>query len=101
MNRTLYYDVLYAGGKVHGLSRGYAVVEMETVDGREVRVDVEGGMRVNGFGRVVANWMARDGSVLVIDKVLIPPRKMESKDVNEGLESLMERLNCVRGHEDV
>ncbi|KAJ5872807.1 uncharacterized protein N7529_005160 [Penicillium soppii] len=107
VNATLYPDVVYTReGKVRGLvgkeregEMGHAVVRMETVSGREVRVDVKRGqMRVDGFGRVVGELVARDGSVIVLDRVLVPPKKVKG-EVEDGevmVEELVERLKCGR-----
>ncbi|CAG8362202.1 unnamed protein product [Penicillium salamii] len=104
-NRTVYSDMVYADGKAKEFSGpGHAVVEMETVEGREVWVDIEEGMRVNGFGRVVADLVARDGSSLMLERVLLPPQKVKGKSFSnkaneDKIGDLMERLDCVRGHE--
>ncbi|CAG8002191.1 unnamed protein product [Penicillium salamii] len=101
-NQTVYSDVVYADGKAKelGSGPGHVVVEMETVEGREVRVDIEGGMRVNGFGRVVADLVARDGSMLMLERVLLPPQKVKGKSVSKDkIGILMEGLDCVREHE--
>lgn len=104
VNRTLFPDVLYTDGKAKELfaDSRHAVVEMETVEGREVRVDVEVRMRVNGFSRVVENLLARDGSVLMLERVLIPPRKVKNKGGNEEEKwklRLVDELDCDHEHE--
>lgn len=103
VNQTLYSDVLYQDGKTKGLfsGSGHAVVEMKTVEGRKVHVDVEEVMRVNGVGVVIADLAARDGSVLVLERVLLPPHKLKNKYFGEEdeMEELVERLNCVREQE--
>ena len=104
VNRTLFPDVLYTDGKAKELfaDSRHAVVEMETVEGREVRVDVEVGMRINGFSRVVENLLARDGSVLMLERVLIPPRKVKNKGGNEEEKwnlKLVDELDCDHEHE--
>lgn len=104
-NQTVYSDMVYADGKAKEFSGpGHVVVEMETVEGREVWVDIEEGMRVNGFGRVVADLVARDGSILMLERVLLPPQKVKvqsfSHKANEDkIGDLMEGLDCVREHE--
>lgn len=104
VNQTLYSDVLYRDGKAKGLfsGSGHAIVEMKTVEGRKVHVDVEEVMRVNGVGGVIADLAARDGSVLVLERVLLPPHKLKNKYFNEEdeIEQLAERLDCVHGQED-
>ena len=108
VNTTLYSDVLYTKGKIRGLlgkereELGHAVVELKSVGGK-VRVDVRSGeMRVDGFGRVVGELVGRDGSVFVLDRVLVPPRKVkgngkdvEGEDEELMVEELVERLGCV------
>ncbi|CAG8032494.1 unnamed protein product [Penicillium olsonii] len=97
VNQTLYPDVVYANGKVTELGSGHAVVDMKTVGGKEVRVDIEMGMRVNGFGRVVADLVAKDGSILMLERVLIPPKVSNKRVSKNGGEST--GLECVREHE--
>ncbi|KAJ5385504.1 hypothetical protein N7517_003415 [Penicillium concentricum] len=130
-NRTLYSDVLYShNGKAHRLFSGHgnghghghegecvdgpeedsAKVQLVTLlKGKDVGVDVkrvfgEVDMWVNGFsksGRL--DLLASDGVVHVLDRVLVPPRKIQDKDISEDeeelmIEELMERLNgCVYG----
>ncbi|CAI7632031.1 unnamed protein product [Penicillium viridicatum] len=132
-NRTLYSDVLYSrDGRAHGLFSGhgsgnghggrgeskadggleeeYANVRLGTLlKKRDLEVDVKKGlgevdMRVNGFGRVgQLDLLARDGVVHVLDRVLVPPRKIQDKDEGKDGEELMieelaERLDgCVYG----
>ncbi|KAJ5407172.1 hypothetical protein N7465_008456 [Penicillium sp. CMV-2018d] len=132
-NRTLYSDVLYSrNGKAHGLFSGhgsgnghggrgeskgdggleeeYANVRLGTLlKKRDLEVDVKKGhgevdMRVNGFGRVgQLDLLARDGVVHVLDRVLVPPRKIQDKDEGKDgeelmIEELVERLDgCVYG----
>lgn len=132
-NRTLYSDVLYSrNGKAHGLFSGhgsgnghegkgeskgdsgleeeYANVRLGTLlKKRDLEVDVKKGlgeveMRVNGFGRVGRlDLLARDGVVHVLDRVLVPPRKIRDKDEGKDgeelmIEELVERLDgCVYG----
>ncbi|KAJ5615241.1 hypothetical protein N7537_000355 [Penicillium hordei] len=132
-NRTLYSDVLYSrNGKAHGLFSGhssgnghegkgenkgdggleeeYANVRLGTLlKKRDLEVDVKKGlgeveMRVNGFGRVGRlDLLARDGVVHVLDRVLVPPRKIQDKDEGKDgdelmIEELVERLDgCVYG----
>lgn len=118
-NRTLYSDVLYSrNGKAHGLFSGhgsgnrhegkggskgdsgledeYANVRLGTLlKKRDLEVDVKKGlgeveMRVNGFGRVGRlDLLARDGVVHVLDRVLVPPRKIQDKDEGKDGEELM------------
>lgn len=118
-NRTLYSDVLYGmNGKAHGLFSGhgngngyggkgrskgdsgleeeYANVRLRTLlKKRDLEVDVKKGlgeveMRVNGFGRVGRlDLLARDGVVHVLDRVLVPPRKIQHKDEGKDGEELM------------
>jgi uncharacterized surface protein with fasciclin (FAS1) repeats len=126
-NRTLYSDVLYTqNGKVKMLfsgdrGRGHrhgregvpegdsAHVVLETLlEGRKVVVDVERSevvvMRVNGFVRAERlDLLARDGVVHVLDRVLIPPRRVKDRDYDGGddgkevmVEELVDRLDgCV------
>ncbi|CAI7608455.1 unnamed protein product [Penicillium glandicola] len=131
-NRTLYSDVLYSStGKAQGLFSGHGNGH-EREDGcaggleedsvtmrlvtllkeRDLGVDVkrvfgEVDMRVNGFDRVERlDLLARDGVVHVLDRVLVPPRKVWDKEEGEDgegqeelmVEDLMERLDgCVYG----
>ncbi|CAI7573579.1 unnamed protein product [Penicillium discolor] len=121
LNQTLYSDVLYSrNGKAHGLFSGhgsgnghggkggskgdggleeeYANVRLRTLlKKRDLEVDVKKGlgeveMRVNGFGRVGRlDFLARDGVVHVLDRVLVPPRKIQHKDEGKDGEEL--RIN--------
>lgn len=124
-NRTLYSDVFYTkNGKVQGLfsgrdrKRGYegepevvfANMRLETLlEDRKLAVDIERSeevvMRVNGFGRVGAvDLLASDGVIHVLDRVLIPPRKIRDKDHEDEtwgqleVDELAKRLgDCVYG----
>ncbi|KGO76638.1 hypothetical protein PITC_091610 [Penicillium italicum] len=129
-NRTLYSDALYGrNGKAHrffsghgggdghegkgggegGLEEASANVRLETLlKDRDLGVDVkkefgEVEMRVNGFGRVgQLDLLARDGVVHVLDRVLVPPRKIQDKEDKDAeelmIEELVERLDgCVDG----
>ncbi|KAJ5961265.1 uncharacterized protein N7479_008415 [Penicillium vulpinum] len=131
-NRTLYSDVLYSNGKAQGLFSSHGnghghghKCENGCVDGpeedsvnvrlvtllkeRDLGIDIkrgfgEVGMRVNGFGRVERlDLLARDGVVHVLDRVLVPPSKIQIKVIFEGeneeelmIEDLVGRLDgCV------
>ncbi|KAJ5774783.1 hypothetical protein N7457_009679 [Penicillium paradoxum] len=121
-NRTLYSDVLYTkngkiqklfadrdGGHGGGLEEDSANVRLETLlKDHKVAVDVERSeeviMRLDGFDRVGhLDLLARDGVVHVLDRVLIPPRKIKDKYYDESenvrelmVEELVERLDdCV------
>ncbi|CDM34769.1 FAS1 domain [Penicillium roqueforti FM164] len=131
LNQTFYSDVLYSslgtshglfsgrhgghahegegkGGRGDGLEEDYANVRLVTLLKRELRVDVKKGfgevdMRVNGFGRVGRmDLLARDGVVHVLDRVLIPPRKIQDQNEDEDGELIIEELvgrldGCVYG----
>ncbi|KAJ5834097.1 hypothetical protein N7447_000123 [Penicillium robsamsonii] len=116
-NRTLYSDVLYSqNGKAHGLFSGHgnghghgkegecvggpeedsAEVRLVTLlKGTELGVDVkrvfgEVDMRVNGFSKVGGlDLLASDGVVHVLDRVLVPPRKIQVKHISADGEELM------------
>lgn len=112
VNHTLYSDVLYtARGDVKELDadekRGEqgvltAHVELPTLlQGRKMAVDVVRRgprvlMRVNGFEHVVGkDQLARDGVLHVVDRVLVPPKRldgMQDEDEEMSLQELKERL---------
>ncbi|KAI9370554.1 FAS1 domain-containing protein [Aspergillus egyptiacus] len=112
--RTLYSDVLYTskseikpfshavGEKVEG---GFTHLDLPTLlEGHEIAVDVVHlglyvSFKVNGYQRVAfADALARDGVLHVVDRVLIPPRRLkgvpvdDEEEVEVELEDLMERL---------
>ncbi|KAL4987342.1 FAS1 domain-containing protein [Aspergillus falconensis] len=105
-NQTLYSDVLYTSdGKIKPFGiKGSMHLDLETLlDDHEISVDVARfgpytGFKVNGWQRVgLADVLGKDGVIHVLDRVLIPPRRVEGKVVagDEGepeLEELMERL---------
>ncbi|KAL4762564.1 FAS1 domain-containing protein [Aspergillus foveolatus] len=105
-NQTLYSDVLYTSdGQIKPFGvKGSTHLDLETLlDDHEISVDVARfgpytGFRVNGWQRVAfADVLGKDGVIHVLDRVLIPPKRVEGKVVsgNEGeleLEEFMERL---------
>ncbi|KAG0158604.1 hypothetical protein PDIDSM_6119 [Penicillium digitatum] len=129
-NRTLYSDVLYSSnGEAHRLFSGHGGRSGDEGKGEGERLEEESAnvwlgtllkdwdlkvdikrefgkvdMRVNGFGRVrLMNLLARDGVVHVLDRVLVPPKRIQDKDEGEGeeelmIEELVERLKgCGNG----
>ncbi|KAL4973385.1 FAS1 domain-containing protein [Aspergillus desertorum] len=105
-NQTLYSDVLYTSDgqiKPFGI-KGTTHLDLETsLKGHEISVDVARfgpytGFKVNGWQRVgFADVLGEDGVIHVLDRVLIPPRRVEGRIMagHEGemeLEELMERL---------
>ncbi|KAL4740470.1 FAS1 domain-containing protein [Aspergillus similis] len=105
-NQTLYSDVLYTSdGKIKPFGvKGSTHLDLETLlKGHEISVDVARfgpytGFKVNGWQRVAfADVLGKDGVIHVLDRVLIPPRRVEGRVVSgdEGeleLEEFMERL---------
>ncbi|KAL6239018.1 hypothetical protein BDW75DRAFT_200217 [Aspergillus navahoensis] len=105
-NQTLYSDVLYTSdGQIKPFGfKGSTHLDLETLlDDHEISVDVARfgpytRFKVNGWQRVrFADVLGKDGVIHVLDRVLIPPRRVEGKVVagDEGemeLEELTERL---------
>ncbi|PWY88620.1 hypothetical protein BO94DRAFT_574665 [Aspergillus sclerotioniger CBS 115572] len=110
---TLYSDTLYRrDGEVVGFGlKGLVRVTLKSLlsgehcdeggdgegDGNgDVIVDVGrfgpyASLRVNGFQRVkVADLVAEEGNGHVLDRVLVPPRRVEGRVVDEGKEEEME-----------
>ncbi|KAL4994284.1 FAS1 domain-containing protein [Aspergillus recurvatus] len=105
-NQTLYSDVLYTSdGQIRPFGiKGSTHLDLRTLlDGHDISVDVVRfgpytGFKVNGWQRVgFADVLGKDGVIHVLDRVLIPPRRVEERIVagDEGeleVEELMERL---------
>ncbi|KAL4787428.1 FAS1 domain-containing protein [Aspergillus varians] len=105
--RTLYSDVLYtSSGEVKPFGvNGFTHLDLPTLLGdRKIAVDVAHlgpyvSFKLNGWQRVgFADVLGKDGVVHVLDRVLVPPRRLEGGSVvlGEGgevvLEDLVERL---------
>ncbi|CBF88824.1 hypothetical protein AN0768.2 [Aspergillus nidulans FGSC A4] len=105
-NQTLYSDVLYTSdGQIKPFGvKGSTHLDLETLlDDHEISVDVARfgpytGFKVNGWQRVAfADVLGKDGVIHVLNRVLIPPKRVEGKVIfgDEGeleLEEFMERL---------
>ncbi|KAH1297919.1 hypothetical protein KXV81_006194 [Aspergillus fumigatus] len=85
-NRTLYSDVFYtAQGEIKPFGvKGFTHLDLPTLlHGQKLAVDVArfgpfASLKINGFQRVAfADALAKDGTVHVVDRVLIPPRKVD------------------------
>jgi uncharacterized surface protein with fasciclin (FAS1) repeats len=110
---TLYSDVLYTEhGEVKPFGvRGATHLDLPTLLGdRTIAVDVTHlgpyvSFRVNGGQRVAfADILAKDGVIHALDHVLIPPRRLQETDGEEGeltIGELMERLEPWVEEEDV
>ncbi|EAW07403.1 fasciclin domain-containing protein [Aspergillus clavatus NRRL 1] len=90
-NRTLYSDVFYtADGKIEPFGvKGFTHIDLPTrLHGRKLAVDLArfgpyASLKINGFQRVAfADALAKDGTVHVVDHVLIPPRKVDGSAPN-------------------
>ncbi|KAE8151962.1 FAS1 domain-containing protein [Aspergillus avenaceus] len=103
-DRTLYSDIFYTEkgeGRPFGV-KGYTHLDLPTLlPGKEVAVDVVtlgpyASLKVNGFRDVaVSDLLAKDGSVQVLDRVLIPPKEETEEDWVEEfmtVEELKSRL---------
>ncbi|KAL4936336.1 Fasciclin domain-containing protein [Aspergillus oleicola] len=126
-DEVLYSDVLYKEGSVRpfGLSHGLQTKDVEGVNGfahldlptllggqHKIAVDVAHygpyvSFKVNGGQRVgFADVLAKDGVIHVMDRVLIPPRRLGGYPIEDGengemeLEEFVERLEPFVEGED-